>query len=143
MTKLYLDDERTPHHSHGFHVVRNFAEFVDYIVCNGIPDVISFDHDLGENHYKLKDEQWTLYPKLVEDGQVDLNVFGETGYDIAKWLVEYCEENGLKLKDTYVHSMNVVGAQNIAWALNEHYQKNKIPIRCRKGDICTKEIITT
>lgn len=141
MKKLYLDDERTPHPSHGFDIVRNYAEFVDYIITNGIPDVISFDHDLGENHYMLKDDQWTVYPELVEKGEVDTHVFGETGYDIAKWLVEYCEEHNLKLKETYVHSMNVVGANNIISLLNPFYQRKGIPIRCRKGDLCLKELI--
>ena len=44
MKKLYLDDLRvTPE---GFDRVYNYADFVEYITQNGLPDFISFDHDL-------------------------------------------------------------------------------------------------
>ena len=42
MKKLYLDDLRvTPE---GFDRVYNYADFVEYITQNGLPDFISFDH---------------------------------------------------------------------------------------------------
>jgi hypothetical protein len=37
----------------------------------------------------------------------------KTGYDCAKWLVEYCVEHGLKFPEYVVHSMNPVGKENI------------------------------
>lgn len=38
----------------------------------------------------------------------------KTGYDCAKWLVDYCIDNKLTLpKHVYVHSMNPVGKKNI------------------------------
>ncbi len=43
---LYLDDLRpTPD---GFDRVYGFEEFIEFIIQNGLPDFISFDHDLGE-----------------------------------------------------------------------------------------------
>ena len=55
MTKLYLDDQRTPIEK-GWTVVRNYKEFVAYIENNAMPDIISFDHDLqsGEMWRKVK-----------------------------------------------------------------------------------------
>lgn len=55
MTKLYLDDQRTPVEK-GWKVVRNYKEFVAYIENNAMPDIISFDHDLqsGEMWRKVK-----------------------------------------------------------------------------------------
>ena len=61
MKRLYLDDLRPI--PEGFDGVRSFEEFVGYVTANGLPDYISFDHDLGEE---------------------------KSGYDCAKWLVEYC-----------------------------------------------------
>lgn len=39
--------------------------------------------------------------------------FEKTGYECAKWLVEYCLDNDLDLPLCYVHSMNPVGKDNI------------------------------
>lgn len=140
--KLYLDDERTPHKSHGFTVVRNFAEFASYIITKGIPDIISFDHDLGENHLMLKDEQWKIYPELVEQGEVNVSEFGETGYDIAKWFIEYCEENKIYPINTqiYVHSMNPVGSLNIINLLNPFLQKHGCRTRVLRGSTFTEPL---
>jgi hypothetical protein len=68
--------------------VKNYNEFVDYISKNGLPDLISFDHDLGET-----DEL--------------------TGYDCSKWLVDYLIDNKLKLPQIRLHTANPVGAKNI------------------------------
>ena len=81
---LYLDDLRpTPE---GFDRVYSYEEFVDYLERKGLPDFISFDHDLGE----------------------DLS-----GYDCAKYLVAYCLEHKRSLPDYQVHSQNPVGRENI------------------------------
>jgi hypothetical protein len=34
-----------------YKVVRSYDEFVAYINENGIPDFVSFDHDLADQHY--------------------------------------------------------------------------------------------
>jgi hypothetical protein len=47
MKKLYLDDIRTPK-TKGWDIVRSYDEFVKWIEENGLPDKLSFDHDLGE-----------------------------------------------------------------------------------------------
>jgi hypothetical protein len=76
-------------------IVRNFDEFKDYIINNGLPAHVSFDHDLADLHY----------------GGV-FNV-EKTGYDCAKWLVDHCIDNDLKLPAYTVHSMNEIGKENI------------------------------
>lgn len=89
MKKLYLDDLRPI--LKGFIGLRSYVEFVAYVTQFGLPDFISFDHDLG---------------------------LEESGFDCAKWLVNYCLNNRKKLPDFTVHSQNPVGKQNIESLLN-------------------------
>jgi len=38
----------------------------------------------------------------------------KTGYHCAKWMINYCLDNNLNLpKKILIHSMNIVGSQNI------------------------------
>jgi|SRR5271166_2357852 len=102
---LFLDDERIPKDvnwvridkSAPWEIVRSYDEAVAWVTSNGFPDVISFDHDLGDAHY---------YGNFAD---------GKTGYDFAKWLVEYDTVTGLMPGDFSftVHSMNPIGAENI------------------------------
>lgn len=116
---LYLDDQRTPTTTipgyHPWDVVRNYAEFTDYIQHNGIPDLISFDHDLADEHiedyYKQKLSQGFQDP--------DYNSYQEkTGLSCAMWLVEYSQQTGRPIKAVSVHSHNPVGAKNIQDCIN-------------------------
>ena len=68
--------------------VKTQTEFENYIKENGLPDLISFDNDLG-----------------IGNG---------AGYDCAKWLVEYCMNNNVQLPEWYVHSSNPVAKENIS-----------------------------
>lgn len=112
--KLYLDDERkTPV---GFERVNNYKEFVEFIKKNGLPDFISFDHDLGYNY---------LYKDMIEDYDPDIDE--KNGYDCAKWLVNYCLENNLDMCEYEIHSMNPAGKNNIDSILQNYinYRNNK------------------
>ena len=110
MTKLFLDDTRdAPDDT--WMVVRSFEAFTAWIKRWGVPDVISFDHDLG-----------FAVP---------------TGMDCAKWIVA----QGLFLKDFRVHSANPVGKENIEKLLlnwknhNDPQTKKLVPgmrVRIRK-----------
>lgn len=84
-------------------IVRNFREFTGIIELNGIPKVISFDHDLGKKHY------------LNQGREIYYEDFDEpTGWHCAKWLIDYCLDKKLPLPEQiYIHSMNTVGATNI------------------------------
>lgn len=122
MKKLFLDDVRNPldcmvympqhvYADNDWVVVRNYDEFVDYIKTNGLPDLISFDHDLADEHYDPSMYNGTYNEKY--------ETFKEkTGYDCAKWLVDHMIDNDLKMCDFIVHSMNPAGAYNIKGYIN-------------------------
>lgn len=113
MKKLFLDDFRVPldayklwlkemySNNEDWNVVKSYDEFVSYIETNGLPEVVSFDHDLGIEHYTAQPE--IDYSKYTE----------KTGYDCAKWLVEYCMNNKVPIPEYHCHSQNPVGKHNI------------------------------
>ena len=108
MIKLYIDDIREPKNE-GFIIVRSFEEAVNYMKENGIPEYISFDHDLG----------------IKENGKLE-----KTGLDIAKWIINQDLNGDLVIPENFefnVHSANPVGANNIKDLLNCYLEfKSKI-----------------
>ncbi len=94
-TLLWLDDYRSPYgfvdddpekgmwtvfspikdDMYGIAWVKNYEEFCNYINKNGLPTAICFDNSLGD---------------------FDENGIEKTGYDCAKWLVDYCLDNNIK-----------------------------------------------
>ena len=115
MKKLFLDDVRSAEmvfintidpiyeNNNEWEIVRSFNEFVSYIEENGLPEFISFDHDLDFEHYKLENQQDIDYEKMEI----------KSGFHAAQWLVNYCADNKLKLPNYKVHSMNLAGKRNI------------------------------
>ena len=87
--------------------VKSLKEFSNYILNNGLPDMISFDHDIKPKNY---------YGKF------------ETGADVAKWLVNFCNSNNIKLPWTFIHSANENGRTNIGTVLNSNVNENTIKI---------------
>jgi hypothetical protein len=110
MRKLYLDDVRCPK-TEGWDVVRTYEDFVDWITKNGLPDEVSFDHDLAEINYD------------PSTGRESFKYEEKTGYDAAKWMCGYCMENGLPLPKFNCHSANPVGSENILAILNSHKER--------------------
>jgi hypothetical protein len=101
MKKLYLDDIRIPK-TEGWDIVRNYDEFVFWVKLHGIPDEVSFDHDLGEDTEK-------------------------TGLNVAKWLGQYCIEKNTPFPKWNVHSANPIGKANIeAYINNVIKHQNKL-----------------
>lgn len=128
---LFLDDLRYPKEAHTYtgkrifikkkwDIVRNYNQFVEYIEKNGLPDFISFDHDLADTHY-TPEEYWDDYEanKAYQESLVHNE---KTGYECAKWLIDYCIDNGYKLPEFYCHSMNPVGRDKINSILNQYQQ---------------------
>ena len=127
-TYLFLDDFRNPmdcinymrlrvddstmYSREKWIVVRNYDEFVNYITNNGLPYLISFDHDLADEHYDP-----SMYSGNYDD--VAKNFKEKTGMDCAKWLVDYCLDNEKQLPKFVVHSMNPAGTKNISSLLND------------------------
>lgn len=131
--KLFLDDIRVPREVYSYipnniylannwSIVRNYEEFVKFIEKNGLPDLISFDHDLADEHY-VPSHLWDDYEKSKEY-QDSQSYREKTGQDCAKWLVNYCIDNKKPLPQFLVHSMNPVGADYIRNYLN-NYLKNE------------------
>lgn len=100
-------------------IARNYNQFVNIIIIKGVPKLISFDHDLGIEYYKITN---------LKNPNVDYSKYQEkTGYDCAKWLCDYCQQHNIKFPEFYIHSMNNVGAMNIKhYILNykKHVEKN-------------------
>lgn len=129
-TLLWLDDYRNPYDEKidwlvfspigidvEIHWVKNYNQFIDWITENGLPDGICFDHDLADEHYRpsMYDED-RHYTGYYTDG-----TFKEkTGFDCAKWLVEYCMNNDRKLPLYAVQSANPVGKENIIMYLENY-----------------------
>jgi hypothetical protein len=116
---LYLDDLRTPTETipnfEEWYVVRDYNQFVEWVEKNGLPDYISFDHDLKDEHME---DYWKYQFKGIPT--IDYDTFTEkTGLDCAKWLVDYVEKNKTNLPRLLgVHSANPIGASNIQNFLN-------------------------
>lgn len=107
--KLFLDDLRDVPMVYknltddDFVIVRNFDDFKKVISENGLPELISFDNDLG----------------LDENNNV-----AEDGYACAKWLVY---ESELDLRDLKfnVHSANPVASVQIQSLLDNYIKHLK------------------
>lgn len=89
---IFLDDERYPKQvtwiklpSVEWRIVRSYRQFVRTIERLGMPDIISFDHDLG------------VYPEVPDSN----------GNHCLVWLIDRCAVNGLDLPSCYFHSMNM------------------------------------
>ena len=96
---LFLDDIRNPKTKRNWKIARSFEEAKFIIYDHGIPDYISFDHDLGEGTAK-------------------------TGYDFAKWLIEYDYQHNIFEKpiEFNVHSANPIGRINIERILENYFE---------------------
>jgi len=87
---------------------QNYDEFVSCILKNGLPEFISFDHDLSYEHEK--EGARVNFTKFFDYSRVE----EKTGLHCAKWLVDYCIDNKLKLPEYVIHSMNTGGVVNIS-----------------------------
>ena len=120
---LFLDDFRNVSDAHNYLpiqeyateewvVVRNYNEFVNHVLNNGIPKTVSFDHDLADIHYEQQSN--IEYQDDAEE---------KTGYHCARWLINYCLDLNIPIPEKIIiHSMNRVGAQNIKSLFDTYYK---------------------
>lgn len=98
MTKLFIDDERfPPEDGSGWVIVRSSHEAIEWVKANGIPDFISFDHDLGGD---------------------------DTSKTFIRWLMEQVMDGVLKFPPWfgfYVHSQNPIGAEWIRSTMSKFH----------------------
>lgn len=123
--KLFLDDVRTPKdclnymykrigslnpiYLEEWEIVRTHEQFVSFINDNARQIThISFDHDLADLHYdNTMYESEEAYNKHLE------SVGEKTGFDSAKYMKWFYDENKLKYPIMFVHSMNPIGTKKI------------------------------
>jgi len=127
---LFLDDERLPYTPHGIDafdytqnmnyinldwmIVRSYDQFVKYIKLNGLPQMVSFDHDLADEHYQY----------LLKQHDVDYTKYKEkTGMECVKWLCDYCLDNNHKLPICLIHTQNLIGGKNM-FEYIKNFKKN-------------------
>lgn len=113
MYHLFLDDERHPKQVTwiklpyaNYQIVRSYNQSVDYVESFGVPEFVTFDHDLADQHYAA------MLDEVNGKHNVDYGP-EKTGYECAKWLVDYCERKGCRFPDYMVHSMNPIGSKRI------------------------------
>ena len=120
-TLLWLDDVRDPHKDDWLNFspierpykvvwVKSFAAFRDWIVNNGLPDAICFDHDLADVKEVVGSNLVTASDWTKE----------ATGLDCAKFLVSYCLETNSELPKYNIQSANPVGKENINACLQSY-----------------------
>lgn len=104
MYNLFLDDMRNPNKFlddvRTWEIAKSYTEFVKIIQARGMPGFISFDHDL---------------PYQNPEHPVE-----KSGYDCARWLIEYCMKTSQPLPEFQVHSMNPNGKINIQCLLDSY-----------------------
>ena len=81
-------------------------QFVNWINENGLPKIISFDHDLADNYQLRKELDIKEWFDMVSGKEY-------TGMDCAHYLVNYCMDKKLELPKFVVHSQNPTGNENI------------------------------
>lgn len=133
---LFLDDVRNPedcvsytneprYRTRKWVVVRTHNEFLTTILNRWtkgeFPELVSFDHDLADEHYN--EEMYKsreAYDGLAEGFRE------KTGYDTAKFFVEFCVDQSIELPECLVHSMNPVGRKKIIEVIHDFDKIYKI-----------------
>ncbi len=85
-------------------IVKNYDEFVKFIIDNPMPKLISFDHDLSDEHYGGD------YSKEM------------TGKDCADFLVNFCIDKKVDLPKILIHSQNPGGKLRIDSVFKTYYK---------------------
>ncbi len=98
-------------------LVKSYSEFVATLNKRGLPKMISMDHDLCPEHYRLGARNHFM--SLL--GYDKCNI--QSGLDCARFLIRYCQEKKLKLPVCYSHSQNPAGRQAILQLINKYKEK--------------------
>jgi hypothetical protein len=125
MKVLWLDDMRDPKDTFWFRFfptynidevvwVKNYVEFTSWITINGLPELICFDHDLGDDIAREKVEKGMSKRQARREKRETLS-----GHDCAKWLVEYCMSNDIDLPK-YISQSDSPKKENILKLLTNY-----------------------
>jgi hypothetical protein len=113
-----IGDESLKYQNLEWQVVRNYDQFVKWINDNGMPDLVSFDHDLADEHYEIVCACGSSedFPEEFEE---------ETGHDCVLYLIEYAKDHPAeKFPEVMVHSMNPYGSERIHDTINRYNKNN-------------------
>ena len=88
MWKLFIDDERFPV-TNDWVIARTSKEAINYVYDRGMPNEISFDHDLGG------DDTSIFFLKWLVNQMLDGNIYLPYGFTYS------------------IHSQNPIGVKNI------------------------------
>lgn len=95
-------------------VVKNYPQFIKAVdKFSGQLTHVSFDHDLVDSHYVNPDSLDYNSDYFIT------NDSNKTGYHAALYLKFLYQESGIKLPIILVHSMNIVGVENIYKVFND------------------------
>lgn len=87
-------------------IVRSYGQFVNWIKNNGLPSLMSLDHDLCDV-FELKEEL-----PVEEWFDLDMNL-EYNGVDCVKFIISYCKEHNLDMPTAIVHSVNPDGREEM------------------------------
>ncbi|HQI45205.1 MAG TPA: hypothetical protein PLC59_04040 [Bacteroidales bacterium] len=126
---LFLDDARLPEDVKWtgappmkWEIARTYKQFVKIIESRGVPDTVSFDHDLAPEHYE--EHKCAHDIKMISYGKIRYHNFKEkSGYEAAKFLAEYCISKKIDIPKYYIHTLNLIGRKNISLVLENAQQE--------------------
>ena len=130
MTKIYLDDVRTPVDK-DWTIVRDYEQFVSKIQDIGLENIelISLDHDLGDT--AMAEWHKNVYHNYTLNYD---NILEKTGMDCVKWFINQWLD-GQPVVDVVVHSANAVGSANMMGYINNYRHINRLPQNCVRVQI--------
>jgi hypothetical protein len=127
---LFLDDVRMPSDCLAYMteprfgtrewvIVRSHDEFVNTVLSQWndgqFPELVSFDHDLADEHYDP-----AMYHGTENYNEVAKSFVEKTGLDSAKFFVDFCIQVSIQLPECLVHSMNPAGRDRIKETLKDY-----------------------
>jgi hypothetical protein len=127
---LFLDDVRMPsdcltymydprYGTREWVIVRSHEEFVSVFLhrwSNGeFPELVSFDHDLADEHYDP-----SMYHGEEKYNEAESKFTEKTGNESAKFFVQFCIDQSIALPECLVHSMNPIGRDKIKNTLKDY-----------------------
>ena len=127
---LFLDDVRQPtdclsytheprYGTREWVVVRSHDEFINEFLyrwsLDQFPELVSFDHDLADEHYDP-----AMYHSEENYNELAEKFTEKTGLDSAKFFVQFCIDQSIELPECLVHSMNPVGKEKIKQTIHDY-----------------------
>ena len=91
-------------------IARSMEEFSHFLDTLGLPSIVSFDHDLTGDHMR--------HHIYNPEAEIDYEILTATGWHCAQVLMCLWENSGRPALTGYIHTANLIGAVNIADAID-------------------------